>query len=296
MKSTTILSALVGVSYALVYPRAVENKAAGFTSNDCPVPGADFWALSKEVASNEKRELAERQASGNDTLVTRHEVTIDTWIHVVSSSYKFEDGYVSDEAILKQMEVINEAFNKRQFNFRLVGITRTIDADLSVVDADEGIDRLGQRLRKGDFATLNLYVVKDLPGNTAGDCTLPVSAHGGKFLGDGCRFNYDTLPTLSSGRVLIHEVGHWLGLGHTFQEDSANPTCTTGHGDDVADTPVHLRPTDNSCTPVDTCPGLPGQDPINNYMNYTPNSCWTGFTDGQATRMHSMWEVRKKAI
>jgi hypothetical protein len=94
MKSTTIISALIGVSSGYVYPRAVENKAAGFVAADCPDPGADFWALSKEISGMEKRELARREAN-SETLFARADININTYIHVIASSQKLEDGWVS---------------------------------------------------------------------------------------------------------------------------------------------------------------------------------------------------------
>lgn len=103
------------------------------------------------------------------------------------------------------MEIINGAFNKRQFNFKLMATSRTVDADLAIIDANEKTEKLGNKLRKGDYASLNLYIVKDMPGNVAGDCTLPMSRTGGKYAFDGCRFNSNTLPSKGDGKVLIHE-------------------------------------------------------------------------------------------
>lgn len=71
------------------------------------------------------------------------------------------------------MDVINDAFKKRQFNFKLAGITRTVSEDLSIIQEGEKTEKLGEKFRKGDYSTLNLYIVKDMPGNVAGVSTLP---------------------------------------------------------------------------------------------------------------------------
>ncbi|KAF2194473.1 hypothetical protein K469DRAFT_547688 [Zopfia rhizophila CBS 207.26] len=262
-----------------------EPEASHHKLKDCSEPDDDFWALTKELEAEE----------ANSTITTRADVTINTYIHVVAKSQKLEDGWVSDDSIKRQIDVMNESFKPRQIQFKHAGTTRTVDADLSVITEGEGTDKLGKKLRKGDYATLNLYIVKDMPGNRAGDCTLPSNNPGKEYKSDGCRFNWDTLPTKSNGRVVVHEIGHWLGLLHTFQEASGNqqPTCTTGRGDGIDDTPVHLRPNGAECKPMNTCPGQAGDDPIHNFMNYTPSKCWTGFTAGQGARMHSMWNLRK---
>jgi PKD repeat protein len=86
----------------------------------------------------------------------------------------------------------------------------------------------------------------------------------------------------NKGRTMTHEVGHWLGLYHTFGNNScANDFC--------ADTPPSLNstfgcpafPTLNSCSP--SSPGV--QTP--NFMDYTDDSCMYLFTHDQALRMHT---------
>ena len=61
----------------------------------------------------------------------------------------------------------------------------------------------------------------------------------------------------------MHEVGHWLGLWHTFQNQ-----CNVV-GDEVSDTAPENEPFYGACPPGtdrDSCPGDGLNDPIKNYM------------------------------
>jgi len=101
----------------------------------------------------------------------------------------------------------------------------------------------------------------------------------------------------ADGETLVHLVGHYLGLLHTYQSwlRDGEPSCSThlpkcGQvGDLVRDTPVHLGiVTYPGCVPIDTCPLYPGLDPVGNYMNAEPDICTHEFTPGQVERMERM--------
>ncbi|MEM9022765.1 MAG: PKD domain-containing protein [Bacteroidota bacterium] len=96
------------------------------------------------------------------------------------------------------------------------------------------------------------------------------------------------LPNYDKGYVMIHEVGHWLGLYHTFEGGCAGTTaadCALA-GDQVCDTPPVAAP--NFGCPgawsVNSCQGTP-HDLLDNFMDYTNDACKSAFTGDQETRM-----------
>jgi hypothetical protein len=59
-------------------------------------------------------------------------------------------------------------------------------------------------------------------------------------------------------------------------------------GDYVADTPDERFPASGWPEDLDTCLA-PGSDPIHNYMDYSHDSCYDQFTQGQAERMQNFY-------
>lgn len=122
-------------------------------------------------------------------------------------------------------------------------------------------------LRKGNYGALNLYFLTSIP--YLGVCTFPTSTTPGSnaYIQDGCTVLHTTVPGGSEtgfnlGKTATHEVGHWLGLYHTFQGG-----CSSTN-DQVADTPAQSGPSSGCPIGADTCPAA-GVDPIHNYMDYS---------------------------
>ena len=104
----------------------------------------------------------------------------------------------------------------------------------------------------------------------------------------------DGIVVTGFGILLAHEMGHYLGLYHTFQGmDCKNNDCSTD-GDMVCDTPpqrdIFSSPScsspANSCS-TDTLSGFTTDVPdlISNFMSYGNASCINEFTAGQSARM-----------
>lgn len=90
------------------------------------------------------------------------------------------------------------------------------------------------------------------------------------------------------GRTMTHEVGHWVGLRHIWGDDAcpAAATNVATNEDFVADTPASAAP-NYTCGVVNSCPA-PGNDQVQNYMDYTPDACMDTFTAGQKARMQTV--------
>jgi hypothetical protein len=137
-----------------------------------------------------------------------------------------------------------------------------------------------------------------------GRCTLPSSIANGAsdhtvYFNDGCNINANTMPAGSmdgynKDKTAVHKTGHWLGLLQTLEGYSGD-----GPGDYIDDTPVESTATDG-CSTIPAKKSCLNQqascqsDPIHDYMNYSVDVCYEGFTDLQVQRMRSMWELYRQ--
>jgi hypothetical protein len=113
---------------------------------------------------------------------------------------------------------------------------------------------------------------------------------------DGIILDYATVgnPSSSSynnkGRLLTHEVGHWLGLFHLNHYGEPPTLCFPG--DFVNDTPPQETGAYYGCpsfpqTANNSCTQSPLGAMFMNYMAKTSDDCRILFTAGQKTRMRS---------
>ena len=221
-------------------------------------------------------------------------VTIPVWVHVLRSSTT--TGNVSNARIAQQIAVLNEAFagltggkgTDTPFRFELAGTTRTTNATWYNSCDASGIEaQMKSALRRGGAETLNIYSCN--PGSgLLGWATFP-SWYADDPDSDGVVVLDQSLPGGNAapydlGDTATHEVGHWLGLYHTFQGGCSTP------GDQAAGTPAEASAAFGCPSrTTDSCPELAGRDPVRNFMDYVDDACMWEFTAGQSTRMDKQW-------
>jgi hypothetical protein len=218
------------------------------------------------------------------------------------------EGEISDAMVQSQIEVLNEDMRALagtrgetgqdagiEFFLASVdpqgnptsGITRTTD-DVWFEDQGNYYDALGW----DTLRYLNIYTnrasgtlgyVPDLPQGgivgTPADRVVILWAAFGR--------NAPIGPPFDLGRTATHEVGHYLGLFHTFHGGCGSASECYSSGDRICDT-------DPEAAPVFGCPvaslSCGTSDPFHNYMDYSDDACYEEFTREQINRMRCTLE------
>lgn len=225
----------------------------------------------------------------------------------------YGDENISKAQIEDQMRVINEDYsrtNKDASKTRSQFVSRAADMEIEFKlarkdpngNCTEGITRTFSKLTDGgdelvkdlirwDYRKyLNIWVIKRIARDASGEgivlgyATLPYatsSASDGIVLISSRVGSIGTSTIGNAGRVLTHEIGHWLGLLHPFQSGCGSNCSSTG--DRVCDTPPVSDPSFGCPTTNNTCNNdSPNElDMVENYMDYANGSCQNAFTNGQ---------------
>jgi len=211
--------------------------------------------------------------------------TIPVYFHVI---YADGVGNVSDDMIADQITVLNDAYAGTGWTFALIATDRTNNPTwYNTCDAGGSEGAMKSALRQGSADDLNIYSCNPGQG-LLGWATFPNSYQPGSKT-DGVVVLDESLPggtaaPYNLGDTATHEVGHWMGLYHTFQGGCAS-------GDQVSDTPAEQSAAFGCPAGRNTCAGVkyPGNDPITNFMDYTDDECMFEFTAGQDDRMDAAW-------
>ncbi len=111
----------------------------------------------------------------------------------------------------------------------------------------------------------------------------------GLAITDGCVIKYSAIGSVAVpfpsgnefnlGRTLTHEIGHFLGLRHTWGDGACDKD------DFCEDTPRQGNSSSGCPVGNDSCSSEPGLDMVENYMDYSNDDCMHTFTADQRDRM-----------
>lgn len=217
---------------------------------------------------------------------------------------------IPDAQVLQGIQDLNDAYANLGYYDQGTGVDTKIQFCLARRDPDgnatTGITRDQSPLTSMDLTTddiamkdlnrwdplnyVNIWLVGEIQGGVAGYAYLPAS-HGQPE--DGIVIEAGWFgSSQGNSTVIAHEMGHYLGLYHTFEGGCTNDDCLAD-GDLVCDTPpdnstaaVPCNGSMNSCdTDANSGFTTDQDDMFWNYMDYGDWNCYSAFTQGQTDRM-----------
>lgn len=278
IKTFLIISMIISYmpSNVMAFPKKIKNRGCGSIKE----------VIQKQIAIENEVAAKSKNTGSNAAIITQ----IQVHFHVIRKADG--TGLISPKQITDQINVLqSDHGNNYRFTLNSTTITTNDDWFNNASPGTIQQDLMKKTLRRGRSRSLNIYSVGFADGSGAGllgYASFPWSYKGREW-DDGVVLLYSTLPggdasPYNLGRTATHEVGHWLGLYHTFEGG-----CS-GNGDYVSDTPFEESPAFGCPVGRDTCTGkgMTGLDPIRNFMDYTEDACMTNYTPGQFSRIQKM--------
>lgn len=270
--------------------KSEQDKKAGVGERFCPVHPSD-----EELAAMEQDFVKRFDDLAQAGVASATGGVINVYFHVIRQGTGVSNGDVSNTMINQQMSVLNSAYAPTGWSFNLVATDRTTNTSWFNNCASGSTEsQIKNALRQGTADDLNIYTCNP-SGGLLGWATFP-SSYASQPKLDGVVVLFSSLPGGSAapynlGDTGTHEVGHWMGLYHTFQGGCAR---SSSGGDQVSDTPAEKSPAFGCPDGRDSCRNIAGLDPIENFMDYTDDSCMFTFSPGQDARMDAQFTAYRQ--
>ncbi|KAI3652968.1 hypothetical protein MP228_002393 [Amoeboaphelidium protococcarum] len=282
-----------------------------------PSSQAPKCQASSQQSDGQSQNLVKRSVQDYNEMIY-----INTYLNVFCARHSF---CPDAQVIVPQVQELNNAFRPANIQFviadaRVITDDQFASVQISMNDYDDGSGSVNPRIqtelrdmlkayRRGTVKDLNIYITQIEASEKMGVTAVypqDLVHDRAKRQVDGIVLDWQTLPGIQNwysnipflqytqGKTLVHEVGHWLGLLHTYT-DSCDQTDFPQQYREVYgvqdDTPSEFKYShfdSRTCSQFRSCDFF-NFKPIHNYMSYLDDDCLREFTYNQIKLMRAIW-------